>query len=33
LQDQARTMLIHGQHRWLNALRVTNEVHNSTATI
>ena len=42
LQDQARTMLIHAQHRWSkaidahlwpNALRVANEVHNSTATL
>lgn len=40
LQDQARTMLIHAQHRWPKAidahlwpyaLRVANEVHNSTA--
>jgi Reverse transcriptase (RNA-dependent DNA polymerase)/GAG-pre-integrase domain len=42
LQDQARTMLIHAQHRWPKAidahlwpyaLRVANEVHNSTPTI
>ena len=42
LQDQARTMLIHAQHRWPKAidahlwpyaLRVANEVHNSTATL
>ncbi|KAI2513038.1 hypothetical protein MHU86_1329 [Fragilaria crotonensis] len=41
LQDQARTMLIHAQHRWPKAidahlwpyaLRVANEVHNSTAS-
>ena len=41
LQDQARTMLIHAQHRWPKAvdahlwpyaLRVANEVHNSTPT-
>ena len=42
LQDQARTMLIHAQHRWPKAidahlwpyaLRMANEVHNSTPTI
>ncbi|KAI2505304.1 hypothetical protein MHU86_9104 [Fragilaria crotonensis] len=42
LQDQARTMLIHAQHRWPKAidahlwpyaLRVANEIHNSTPTI
>ncbi len=42
LQDQARTMLIHAEHRWPKAidahlwsyaLRVANEVHNSTATL
>jgi hypothetical protein len=42
LQDQARTMLIHVQRRWPKAidahlwpyaLRVANEVHNSTPTI
>ena len=42
LQDQARTMLLHAQHRWPKAidahlwpyaLRVANEVHNSTPTI
>jgi len=42
LQDQARTMLIHAQHRWPKAidahlwpyaLRVANEVHNSTPSV
>jgi hypothetical protein len=42
LQDQARTMLIHAQHRWPKAvdahlwpyaLRIANEVHNSTPTV
>jgi hypothetical protein len=42
LQDQTRTMFIHAQHRWPKAvdahlwpyaLRVANEVHNSTPTI
>jgi hypothetical protein len=42
LQDQARTMLIHAQHRWPkaidahlwpHALRVANEVHNSTPSV
>ena len=42
LQDQARTMLVHAEHRWSMAidahlwpyfLRVANEVHNSTPTI
>ena len=42
LQDQARTMLLHAKHRWRDAietslwpyaLRVANEVHNSTPDI
>jgi hypothetical protein len=42
LQDQARTMLIHAQHRWHKAidahlwpyaLRVANEVHNSAPSV
>ena len=42
LQDQARTMLIHAQHRWPKAIdahlwpfvfRVTYEVHNSTPSV